>query len=162
MKKLFTLVLVSVISLISVNANASEAFAKGDIVASVQVGIGSGFAQRLVGEYCVVDGWLDDKASLGVGASINSNIYFNYYHITARTVSNYGISLTANCSFHYQFVDKLDTYVTAGVGAGYVPGIVDYIGLVGARYYFTDNFAVNGEVGYTNLSYLNVGVSWRF
>ena len=43
MKKLFTLVLVSVISLISVNANASEAFAKGDIVASVQVGIGSGF-----------------------------------------------------------------------------------------------------------------------
>ena len=152
--------LVSVISLISVNANASEAFAKGDIVASVQVGVGSGFSQRLIGEFGIVDGWLDDKASLGVGLSINSNIFFDKSNLFGK-YGNYGISLTANCSFHYQFVDDLDTYVTLGVG-GYAPYYIDWVSVVGARYYFTDNFAVNAEVGFTNWSYLNVGVSWRF
>ncbi len=81
-------------------------------------------------------------------------------------------------SFHYPFVDKLDTY--AGILLGYniasskefgttIPGWdysysaggVVYSGYIGARYYIKDAFALMAELGY-GISYLTLGVALKF
>ncbi len=152
---------------------SAPVFSKGDLVGGLSIGVGHGFSQKIALEYGVADGWLDGRASLGVGGSLNNCIYW------------YGgdaLSLVAHCAFHYQFIDDLDTYVIAGIGGGIfilpyreeadsdgsavkkasVGGGVDWISAVGVRYYFQPNLAVNGELGYTGGSYLMVGVSYKF
>ncbi len=155
MKKLFTLVLVAAMALVAGNANASSTFAKKDLLGSVTLGFGQGFGQRISVDYGVVDGWLDNKASLGVGASLNNTIGWH---------GGDWMSLIANCSFHYEFVDKLDSYVVVGFGGGtnFHGGYFDWTSAIGTRYYFKSNLAVNGELGHTNGCYFNVGLTYKF
>ncbi len=144
-------------------ANANQVFGKGDAIGSVTVGFGKGFAQRFALDYCVADGWINNNASLGIGASLNNTIG---WHGGDR------LSLVANCSFHYQFIENLDTYIVAGVGGGvvmavankkmYADGIFDWTSALGVRYYLSNAFAINFEAGYTNMSFINLGVTWRF
>lgn len=159
MKKLFTIILVAVASIATMTAQANETFAKNDLVGSVTIGFGEGFAQRVAVDYGVADGWIDGNASLGIGASLNNTIgWHGGDHLT----------LIANCSFHYQFVENLDTYVVVGFGGGvamaggYADGKFDWTSSIGARYYLTPTFALNAEVGHTNWSYCNLGVSIKF
>lgn len=159
MKKLFAIALVSVLSLVSVNAYASDTFAKGDWLGSATIGFGYGFAQRIAVDYGVLDGMIDGNASLGVGASVNNTIGWHGGDVA---------SLILNCSFHYQFVENLDTYVVVGFGGGIggahgsVHGYFDWTSSLGARYYFDPSWAVNAEVGHTNSSFFNVGVTYKF
>ena len=78
MKKLFTLLVVAVMGFAAMNVNAQSLFAKNDLLGSVTLGFGDGFGQRFAVDYCVVDGWLDGKASLGIGASLNNTISWNF------------------------------------------------------------------------------------
>ena len=138
MKKLLSVLLVAVLGLAASSAYANGVFAKNDLLGSITLGFGNGFGQRVAIDYGVADGWLDGKASLGVGASVNNTIGWNFNHDA--------ISVVANCSFHYQFVDKLDTYVQIGTGMvsrlGYRGSYgligVDFTSSLGARWYFND------------------------
>jgi hypothetical protein len=84
--------------------------------------------------------------------------------------------LAARGNYHFIFHDKLDTYagIILGVdmqtskwkGDGADPD-VDYAetdpfvgAYVGARWYFSDKFAVNAELGYL-ISVLNIGVTFK-
>ena len=159
MKKILTIMLVAIVSLTTGNVYANDVFAKNDVLASLTLGFGNGFGQRIAIDYGVVDGWLDGKASLGVGASLNNTIGWNFAYDA--------ISIIANCSFHYQFVEKLDTYVVLGFGGGiemspnHFGGGIDWTSSVGARYYLTPSFALNLEAGHTNKCFVNMGVSFR-
>lgn len=159
MKKLLSITLMAVICMFTVTAQANDTFAKNDLVGSATIGFGHGFAQRIAIDYGVADGWIDGNASLGIGASINNTIgWHGGDHLT----------LIANCSFHYQFVENLDTYVVVGFGGGvamggnHANGKFDWTSSIGARYYLTSNFALNAEVGHTNWSFCNLGVSIKF
>jgi hypothetical protein len=123
-------------------------------------------------EYGILDGIID-KGVIGVGGYVGySSFKYEYY--------NWGYKYTdfiiaARGSFHYPFVDKLDTYtglllgaevVTAKEFGTSVPGY-DYSSagsglarswFVGARYYFTEKFAAMGELGF-GISYLTIGVA---
>lgn len=160
MKKLLVCVLLIGAMLIPGSAKANGVFAKNDLIGSVTVGFGDGFSQRFAVDYGIVDGWIDGKASLGLGASVNNTFGWNA-HWDA-------MSIIANCSFHYQFVENLDTYVVLGVGGGVVfaskntHGRFDWTSAVGARYYLTNDFALNLEAGHTNGSFINMGVTFRF
>lgn len=182
MKKILTVITIILASAMVNNAHAalpeltSQAFAKGDMVGSLTIGYGWGFSQRIAVEYGVADGWLNDRASLGVGGAIG-NCFRNYSYWGVGYMHDQ-IGLTAICSFHYQFIDKLDTYAQLGFGAGYSfyswkddywgdsaynnHVFFDFTGSLGVRYYFTPKFAVNGEVGYTAGSYIMGGVSYKF
>lgn len=184
MKKIITAITILVASAMINNANAalpeltSQAFAKGDVVGSVTLGYGWGFSQRVAVEFGVADGLLNDRASIGVGGAIG-NCFHSYAYWGVGYLQD-RIGLTAIGSFHYQFIDKLDTYVQVGLGAGYSfyswnDGYLneysaaysnnvffDFTSSLGARYYFTPSFAVNGEVGYTAGSYFMAGVSYKF
>lgn len=160
MKKLFTIMLVAVMSLTASSAFASDVFAKKDVLGSVTLGFGNGFGQRVALDYCVADGWIDGNASLGIGASVNNTIGWGF---------NYdALSVIANCSFHYQFVPKLDTYVVAGFGGGvamaknFFGGGIDWTSAVGLRYYFSPSTAFNFEAGHTAGCFVNLGLTFRF
>ena len=185
MKKLMIILTVALASMMMSNTYAalpeltSQAFAKGDMVGSLSVGYGWGFSQRLALEYGVADGWLDGRASLGVGGAIGN--CFSSYSYWGVGYTQDQLGLTANCAFHYQFIDKLDTYVQIGLGLGYAfyswtdSSLNDYYGsaydnhiffdftsCLGARYYFTPKFGANLELGYTAGSYIMAGVTLKF
>ena len=168
MKKFFAIF--SVVAALFV-ANSAQAqvtdpvFAKGDKIASLTIGYGWGFSQRVVYEQAVAS-YLDGQLSIGVGGAVGNSLKVWYDGDISDRLS---VGAVASC--HYQFIDKLDTYVQVGLGVvarlGYKYWYENRVGLdwtssVGARWYFNDNFAVNAEVGYTADSYFMAGVTYKF
>jgi hypothetical protein len=178
MKKLLLFLFVAVFSLAQLLAQEST-FKQGDKVVNLGIGFGSTYygsyytshtpAISASLEVGVKDGVLD-KGSIGVGGYIgySSATWANYYK-----TSNFIIG--ARGSFHYPLVNKLDTYTglllgyniysykyeTTYLGAKGSAGNLMVAWFAGARYYFSNNFAVMAEVGY-GIAYLTVGVSFKF
>ena len=180
MKKfLFSKVLVVILTLFGFCWAASaqrEAFNKGDNVINAGIGLGSyinhaGFSMAIPPitasfEYGILD-LFNRKGAIGVGGYLGYVLYRDKrsdYNIGDFVIGPRGL-------FHYQFVDKLDTY--AGLMLGYdivsfSQRMPDATGsrfystfFIGARYYFTRNVAVFGELGY-NIAPLELGLSYKF
>jgi hypothetical protein len=174
----------------SLTVGAQHIFSKGDQAVNLGLGIGSyyggdGYTGSIPPlsvsyEKGIIDGLLDGKGSIGVGGylgysankwetSINGDTYgykYSYMMIGARG------------AFHYQFVDKLDSYGGLMLGynvvgskyfgtdlGSYKPEAssasgIGYSAFVGARYHFSDKFAAYGELGY-GISALELGISIR-
>lgn len=183
MKKTFLLIVALCgFALLGVSQNT---FNKGDKVLNLGIGLGnalysgSGYTSKVPPlsasfEMGIKDHLFNDKSSLGVGG------YFGY---TSAKWEYYGygwkytdIIIGARGVFHYQLLNKFDTY--AGVLLGYdivsakeigdVPGSYNATEssarldvFVGGRYYFTDRIAAMAEVGY-GIAYLNLGLSVKF
>ncbi len=137
-------------------------------------------AVGLVYDRGIIDGMIDGNASIGIGGLFGIAGSETRY---SQFGGDYGYKYTylvfgARGTFHYQFLDDLDTY--AGVllggyavassyyGAANPPGFDAADsggpiagGFVGARYFFTDNFAAVAEVGY-GVAVLNVGIAATF
>lgn len=167
MKEFLKVSLVAVTCLLAGTAYAGlpqlskNVFAKGDAMGSLTIGVGNGFSQKLAFDYCIVDGWLDNRASLGIGAAVTNDLWWNSYD---------DLRFTATCSFHFQFIDDLDTYAVVGIGGGCrfytggpgTAGLFTLTEAIGARWYFAPSFAVNGELGWDGCSYLRAGITWKF
>jgi hypothetical protein len=187
MKKLLLLLFVVVFSLTQLLAQEST-FSKGDKVVNLGIGLGS---TLYTGSYYKIGippisasfeagivNLLDDKASIGVGGYLGySSHKYSYSYGTYTdgwTYSNFIIG--ARGAFHYALVNKLDTYT--GVILGFNVASSKWTGtgtetthssngglasswFVGARYYFSDSFAVMAELGY-GITYLNLGVALKF
>jgi hypothetical protein len=175
MKKILFLFVFAAFLAVQVSAQ-NQIFKKGDKAINLGIGFGSTFyssfytsrtpAVSASFEYGIVDGILNNKASVGVGGYFGfaSAKYEDYYKATNFIIGPRG-------TFHYALLDKLDTYagVTLGYNAykfksysGYTSGYTGSSGLAsaffaGARYHFTDNIAVMGEVGY-GISIITVGL----
>jgi hypothetical protein len=157
-------------------AQDATVFAKGDKVVSANVGFinllytGSGWNMKvppisLAGEYCIVDGLINGKASIGAGVDFT---HAQYKYTNSMEYSYSTQILGARGGFHYQFVDNLDTYACLIIGYNIVSGESKYSvskpiwgTCLGARYYFSNNFAVMGELG-DNISLLKLGVAYKF
>lgn len=179
MKKLILLIVVASFSLTHLVAQDAT-FLKGDKVLNLGIGFGSSYYSSFYTshmpaisaslEFGVKDGVID-KGSIGVGGYIgySSAKYSNYWK-----TSNFLIG--ARGSFHYPLVNKLDTYT--GLQLGYnvfstkyydtYAGLfnasssgISFAWFAGARYYFTDKFAVMAEIGY-GVAYLNLGIALKF
>lgn len=152
----------------STDAKAQQVFKQGDGVLSVGVGLGrSTTAQKLppisaTYEYGVLDGILEaGTLALGAHAELQS---FKGVALGDGTQTG-GTTLFfvgPRATFHYEFVDRLDTY--AGVQAGLYTGggasdfEADFV--LGARYQFNRALGLFGELG-TGLSVLRVGVNFN-
>lgn len=165
---------------------SAQTFNKGDKVVNLCVGFvntlysGSGYKTTIPPvsaslEYGIIDNLFDAKSSIGVGG------YFGYTSSKYDLGNNYNYKYSsaivgARGSFHYSFIEKLNTYTGISLGYNIVSAKSDYkeissfsaeesalyIGWhLGARYYITDSFAVIGELGY-DIAYLNVGVAFKF
>jgi hypothetical protein len=172
-------------------ANAkNDVFAKGDKAVNLQIGLlstwylgGAGYHSSMPqisisGDYALRDDW--GPGVFGVGAFIGYHSYKYKYGVIG---SDYGWKYTrfhiaSRATYHYQFVDKLDTY--AGVMLGVTIDRAKWYGGVnsnytsdagasllstvfaGARYYLTDNFSVMAELCIYDVALLNLGVSLKF
>lgn len=185
MKKILTIATVAFLSFSAINAQESM-FNLGDKVLSAGIGFGSSLYTSstyysrgvppisLSYEQAIKDGILE-KGVIGVGGWVGYTSY--KYDVLGWGYKYSNIIFGVMGAFHYPLVDKLDTY--AGIGLGYnivsakefgIDTGLDYnvsgssivfAGLIGARYYFTDQFAVFAQVGY-GIAYFTVGVSLRF
>jgi len=185
MKKLLVLVIVAMLSLPVLDAQESS-FNLGDQVAGIGIGFGSSLYSgayyssgvppiSVFYERGIVDDILE-KGVIGVSGTLGFTSYkYRYSYPGIEWGWNYTtIYFGVGGSFHYPFLDKLDTY--AGIGVGYrilftneygdVPGTElssasgGFQGslVVGARYYFTEKFAAFLQLGYS-IAYVNLGIS---
>ena len=151
-------------------------FSKGDQVVNVGIGLGTYISDKgysmtippISASYEVgVVNLFDGRGGIGVGG-------YAAYLLRKSSADDYNVGdfvIGPRGLFHYQFVDNLDTY--AGVMLGY--DVVSYSNknadlggsdfyttfFVGARYYFTSNVAVFGELGY-GVSPLQLGFTFKF
>jgi hypothetical protein len=178
MKKLLLFMFVAAFSLTQLLAQEST-FEKGDKVLNIGLGFGNSYYGSLYTshppafaasfEVGVADNIID-KGSFGVGGivSFSTAKYTDYYKTTNIIIGARGI-------LHYPFVDKLDTYTGLMLGYNFFKytyydlytgadissNTAEFAWFVGARYYFTESFAVMGELGF-GTTIFNVGVAFKF
>jgi hypothetical protein len=157
MKKLLFFVIFLMAAM--VNVNAQSTFKKGANVVNLGIGLGSYIPIEGSFEHGVVDGLIDGKnGSIGIGAYAGFYSYESWAH---------GV-LGARGAFHYQFVDKLDTYAglmlgfnaVMSSGASATSGL-GFSAFLGGRYYIKPKLAIYSELGY-GIAYLSVGVAFKF
>jgi hypothetical protein len=156
---------------------SSETFNKGTVALNLGIGFGTiyGIVYKptippvsAMLEFGIVDNlFKNGKGAIGVGPYAGYSSYKAYGEKLTRILG------TVRGNFHYQFVDKLDTYAGVQAGYDYLKWNSDVIssgfkssgvfvgGIVGARYYFAPSFAVMAELGYS-IAYANVGVTLKF
>ena len=174
--KRFFCILSIVLTLFVANGSLSAqvvkpAFNTGDNILNFSVGYGGkGFGIKASYERFMVS-LLDDKAAISVGANLNNSIKISNsvidtdYIYESRTWVGDWLSVGVIGSFHYWFVDKLDTYAQLGVNVGLTLGDFDtyafcgWTSALGARYRLSKDFSINAEVGYIVGSYFTVGVT---
>ncbi|MDR2056984.1 MAG: hypothetical protein LBP83_01645, partial [Dysgonamonadaceae bacterium] len=137
MKKVILAVLVTFIA--TTVLQAQNIFVKGDKVVNLGIGFGSYIGESgykttlpplsLSAELGVKDGLLNGKSSIGVGGYLAYTS--NKWEISNQVLGTYGFDYSyfiigARGLFHYQFVDKLDTY--AGLMLGYNVASSKYFG----------------------------------
>jgi len=180
MKKIFAVLMVVFFGVYQLNAQ-EPSFVKGSKVLNLGVGLGAfhpgSYYKTTVPpisasfDIGIVDGILE-KAAVGVGPYIG-------YSASKWEFSGYGwkyndIIIGARGTFHYPFVDKLDTYagvllgynITSSTEIGTVVGTPDgghfvHSEFIGARWYFTDSFAAFAELGY-GISWFTGGIALKF
>jgi hypothetical protein len=164
MNKILAVLMVIIVAVAELDAQ-SPAFRKGDKVLSFTAGVpyvstyNSVVPPVIAGfEYGIIDGILE-KGAVGIGIYAGFQSFSHFSNILLGTRG----------AFHYTFVKNLDTY--AGISVGWRFGMAEagytaWYGFshgefLGARYYFTNKFALTAELGY-GISSLTGGVAFKF
>jgi hypothetical protein len=115
-------------------------------------------------ELGIIDNFLND-AVIGVGGYIG---FGSYEFIDVDKTKFSTVFMGARGTFHYPFVDNIDTY--GGLMLGYQVrksideehySPFDPALFVGARYYFTPEFSAMAEAGW-GFYLLNIGLAYKF
>lgn len=156
-------------------AQAQEVFGKGDKALNIGIGLGSTISGTTIPPITAsLDFGVADRLINGNNGSISVGGLVGYAGSSNDFVSVHYAIVGARGAFHYQFVDKLDTY--AGLLLGYRHARVNWksdiingsvgtseIALgayLGARYFFTPKVGAFAELGYS-VAYANVGVTFK-
>lgn len=174
-------------------ASSAYAIEDQDPVGAITVGAHGqfipGFGGNAFMDYVIVDSWW--RGHFTVGAQVAYSHYgFTTtggamgYVLTSHYTNNrfafapratYGLNILPNLEVHAGVLggiayEKSDVVITDGSGAVLPTEPEDGSGMrlvigeiLGARYFFTDNFGASLEFNYaTYMPYINVGVAYRF
>lgn len=142
-------VLLLCLAFVAIVADAQNTFSRRDNILSVGIGFGYGPTIDAKWEINVLDGICQGKGGIGVGAALGTDF-------------DDVMMLAAQSNFHYEFVDKLDTYAGLSLGADFFGGDHFYFGAqIGTRYYFNPHWAGMIEFGY-GLSFAKIGFTYKF
>ena len=195
MKKLFSAIAVLAMMLVSGNSYAQNNYAKfnkGDLAFNLNYGIG-GFTSYdgvdfddnilqhsigLSGEYGIIDGMINGKASIGVGDQLGLGFGRETWG-DSKTIAT-RIRIATRGVFHYQFIPQLDTY--AGLtfcfvdidnytfknkengdwektGDGTDTNFIEPRLFAGCRYMISRKFGFNAEFSWDRFAYVGLGVT---
>lgn len=187
MKKIFlSILLITAIATVSTaQTTSSSAFSNGDNLFNVGIGVGSpffGFGYKSsfpVNPTVSYERGIMDALSVGGTISFASSKFQNngitYFKESATYI---GVRGSYHVNQYLNLGDNVDLY--GGASLGYVvvnvtdqQGVngIDFLGTAsgvgfglyaGGKYYFQPNFGVYAEVGYESLSFLNLGVTFKF
>ncbi len=181
----------AIAALTCITGSAQEStFNSGDIVFNAGIGFGTSLYRgaeynsflppvSLSGEYGIVDDFLTDDMTLGIGGYLGfagSEFRSTFLGSTYGWRYNYTV-LGGRAAVHYPLVDKLDTYggvmlsynIVSSKEIGDIPsggdfsaasGGLEFSLYVGGRYYFSEKFAAMAELGY-GIAYINLGVALK-
>lgn len=143
------------------SAQAQETFEKETNLVNVGIGLGSTLTGQVIPpvsvgfERSVIDGILD-KGSLGIGAQAE----FQSFKVLDSSWSN--LFIGPRVSFHYEFLENLDTYATVTAGWYKVGPVSSFAAdfSVGARYLFTPSLGAFTEIG-SGIAVLRAGVTFN-
>lgn len=166
-----------------------DSFERGDVVLNLGVGLGNmvysnGYTNKvppisLSGEYAMTSGlFKNGRGGIGLGAYVGyTGAKYRAFNDIDAGWRYHNLILGVRGALHYQFVNRLDTYL--GLFLGYnitmtseygkfatkpsAPsnGGFEFAFYVGARYYMTRRLAVFAEVGY-GLATVNLGLAYKF
>lgn len=173
MKKVFTIFCFSLLFLGAQEVSAQAEIDKGDLLLNVGLGFGRFYGGGV--PFGANAEWaLNDAMSVGPYFAFSTWKYASYY---SYTFIDFGGRFSYHFNKHMNLsTDKLDLYATAMLG--YTVSKYNYDGpggnfyddaygsglrtgvVAGARWYFSDAFAANAEVGY-GLAPLYLGVTFK-
>lgn len=163
-------IIFAVALLLGIGTASAQTFAEGTSVIQCGVGLGSDFGLPIGLSY---EYGISEKLGVGAYAGYASKTEtLAFFGDLKYTYTLFG----ARGNYHFFQSDKMDAY--AGILLGYNAASISvsnspagavapaaasamiYGGHVGGRYYFSDNLAAFGEVGY-GLGYLNLGLAYK-
>jgi hypothetical protein len=176
MKKVFTILCLSVFAIAAHNASAQVQYGKGDVLINLGVG-GTYYYAGGTPVIASVEFALNDAFSLGPYVGFTSWGYrsggyrWNYLFIDFGARGSYHFSKHLNLN-----TDKLDLYGGALIGmvmSSYsdntnvttytdrYPNVLRGGIFGGARWYFSDKFGVNGEVSVGGVTPIMLGITFK-
>ncbi len=180
MKKQLLFIALFLFTAIASMAQSKSAFNKGDNLFNVGVGIGSpyfgtGYSSSLpVNPSVSYEIGVSDAISVGGQVSYASSKYDGYNYTFKESAIFFG----ARGSYHFNELLKLNPkfdlyggdslgYVTVSISDNQstVTGTASGFGFglyAGGKYYLGKGTAIYSELGYQSLSFLNVGIAFKF
>jgi hypothetical protein len=183
-KSLLIIVLFSIITTVATAQKSTGAYNPGDNLFNIGIGIGSPFfgtgysASLPINPSISYERGITDEISVGGQLSYASSKYAYSFFGSAYSFKESATYVGARGSYHLNDIldldKKFDVYGGASLGyvivsvsdnQGYTGSAASAVGFgafAGGKYYFASNTAVYAELGYQSLSFLNIGVSFKF
>lgn len=172
------------------SAQAQSTFGKGTGVVNFGIGLGGDMFYdsysillpplTLSADFSIVGGLFDGNGSLGIGGFFGTAASryrsSKYYRGGLFSRTEFG----PRVSLHYEFIPRLDTYVTQMLGMGIAHESYDssvngtryavhkrtwpyfaYGTHAGVRYYLSNSWAIYSELGY-GITYWSFGATYKF
>ena len=185
MKKfLFTIAFAAVIHSFGMAQSSSSVFNNGDNLLNIGIGVGSPFfgsgysASIPVNPTITYEKGVTDAISVGATFSYASSKYTYSDFTSDYTLKESAIYIGARGSYHFNQLINLDNNLDlyGGASLGYViVSVSDNQGdsaaaasaagfglFAGAKYFFAPTTGIYAELGYESLSYLNIGITFKF
>lgn len=147
-------------------------YQKSTMLAGAHFGILPGYGSTVYGDYVVADSWWKGHFTVGgqIGITRQAADYFVIF--PSKTDTKWStVALTARATYGLNLSKSFEVHAGALLGVGFrsqkgyklIPGFA-YGGLLGLRWFFTDNLALSFELqhsaGYGPLA--NVGLAFKF
>lgn len=180
-KNLIVAAMAAVLTLGASTASAIEApNHEGTFNLNAHIGFVPGIGANVSGDYVLVNSWWKGHFTVGgiVGFNRDKDKFNGFGYKYEQIYSN--LSIMARATYGLNITDKFEVHAGAASGPcfrswkyewhGYDASkdddkdvVFDGAGIAGCRYFVTDNLALSAElIGGLHMSYLNLGVSFKF
>jgi len=182
-KQLYFIAFFTLISYAGMSQSKSSSFNNGDNLVNIGIGVGSPFfgsgykASLPINPSISYEKGVTDVISVG-GQLSYASAKFDDDFDSGYSFKESAVYIGARGSYHFNQAFDLDSKfdVYGGVSLGYVAvSVSDNTGSLGAtasgvgfglfgggKYFFSPGTAIYAEVGYQSLSFLNIGVAFKF
>jgi len=155
---------------------AQGSFSGSSKLFSIGVGVGSPFFGSGYKQALPVNPTINFEKGVSDNISAGASISYAGSKLEVYDLKYNAFLIGARAAYHFiPGNEKIDAYAGGGLGyvivsvssksSGYATAAssgIGYMAFAGGRYYFTKATAVYAELGYSSLSFLNAGITFKF